>query len=277
MWVVKIVVSSFIIAVTISVTLSYRCNVRPAVGFRSGICIGLFVSLFVMGMHLLAPGVPFFFLLVSEFFLVLFILLIAIAFRFYRDPERVPPRQQNIIVSPADGTVRYVQKLKDGEIPFSEKKNRIFPLVEMTKTDILSEGAFLIGIEMSVLDVHVNRAPIQGTVVYQKPADGPFLSLRKPEALFCNERVTTVIDNGLFRVGVIQIASRLVRRIVSYLSEGMEVRIGQRMGMIKFGSQVDIVIPKLEGVNVRIQQGEQVEAGTTIICDYGSSTQECDE
>ena len=277
MWLVKIVVSSFIIAVMICVILSVRFRIKTVIGIVSGLGSGTIASLFIMGVHQIFPQLSFYFLLASEFLFILTILFLTMAFRFYRDPERVPPRQQNIIVSPADGTVRYVQKLKDGEIPFSEKKNRIFPLVEMTKTDILSEGAFLIGIEMSVLDVHVNRAPIQGTVVYQKPADGPFLSLRKPEALFCNERVTTVIDNGLFRVGVIQIASRLVRRIVSYLSEGMEVRIGQRMGMIKFGSQVDVVIPELKGLNVRIQQGEQVEAGTTIICDYGSSTQECDE
>ena len=144
----------------------------------------------------------------------------------------------------------------------------MFPLMEMTKTDMLKNGSYLIGIEMSVLDVHVNRAPVDGKIVYQKMIEGNFLSLREMAALMDNERVTTVIDNAHFKVGVIQIASRLVRRIVSYLTEGDTVQRGQRIGMIKFGSQVDVVIPKLNIVKLCIQSGDRVKAGSTILCTY---------
>jgi phosphatidylserine decarboxylase len=144
----------------------------------------------------------------------------------------------------------------------------MFPLMEMTKTDILKTGSYLVGIEMSILDVHVNRAPIEGKIIYQKIAGRDFLSLRETAALMDNERVTTVIDNQRFKIGVIQIASRLVRRIVLYLTEGDDVERGQRIGMIRFGSQVDVVIPKLDTVKLCIHPGDRVKAGLTILCKY---------
>ena len=266
----SIFVSSFLLAIAINMILSHKWKINYRIGLICGLCIGMLTGLFINGINILFNNMAFITIGLMEFLCILLVTVLAICFRFFRDPERVPPEKDNVILSPADGTIRYVQRLKDGEIPFSEKKNRVFPLIEMTKTDILSEGAYLIGIEMSVLDVHVNRAPIEGKIIYQKLSGGPFLSLRRVEALLCNERVTTIIDNGSFRIGMIQIASRLVRRIVSYLSEGMQVQLGQRIGMIKFGSQVDLVIPKLEKINIRINPGDKVKAGYTIICSHDS-------
>jgi phosphatidylserine decarboxylase len=94
------------------------------------------------------------------------------------------------------------------------------------------------------------------------------LSLRNIRSVFQNERVTTVIDQGRFQIGVVQIASRMVRRIVSYHREGDRVQKGQRIGMIKFGSQVDVVIPKLKDLEIRVQKGETVKAGKTILAMY---------
>jgi phosphatidylserine decarboxylase len=84
-----------------------------------------------------------------------------------------------------------------------------------------------------------------------------------------NERVTTVIDNSTFRVGVIQIASRLVRRIVSYIKEGDSLEIGQRIGVILFGSQVDLAIPELQNLRIEVRQGDEVTAGISVIARYG--------
>ncbi len=92
---------------------------------------------------------------------------------------------------------------------------------------------------------------------------------RKQESDILNERVTTIIDNGEFRIGVIQIASRLVRRIVSYLKERDGVRIGQRFGAIVFGSQVDVAIPKMENLRIDIKPGDEVIAGISVIAKYG--------
>ena len=199
--------------------------------------------------------------------LVVFSALIILK-RFFRDPERVPPEGAHHILSPADGTVRYIKKIKRGEIPFSEKKKVRFRLDDMIQTDCLREGAYLVGIEMNIMNVHVNRAPIEGQVIFQKHYRGEFLSLRNMESLIKNERFSHIIDNGHFKIGVIQIASRLVRRIVAYVKEGDFVQKGQRIGVITFGSQVDLVIPGLRNLIIHVKGGDEVFAGETIIADY---------
>jgi phosphatidylserine decarboxylase len=136
-------------------------------------------------------------------------------------------------------------------------------------TDPPPNVAYLIGIDMNILNVHVNRSPIGGKIVLQKYIKGDFLSLRRPESETRNERVTTIIDNGQFKIAVIQIASRLVRRIVSYSKEGDIVAIGQRIGMIAFGSQVDAVIPQLENLKIAVKPGDRVRAGVSILARHG--------
>jgi len=191
-----------------------------------------------------------------------------LVFMFFRDPERESPDRHDVILSPADGHVIYVKKIVRDEIPISEKKQRTMKLSEFAKTEVLSEGAYLVGIGMSVMNVHVNRAPIAGKIELIKHKPGKFLSLKREDALSENERVTTIIDNDFFKIGVIQIASRLVRRIVSYVREQESVTSGQRIGMIKFGSQVDVLIPKMDFLMLNVKPGDEVKAGASILATY---------
>lgn len=188
-----------------------------------------------------------------------------IYFWFSRDPERVPPEQENAILSPADGQIVYVKKIEQGEIPISVKHNRTMKLNEFSRSDLLNTGMYLVGIGMNVFNVHVNRMPIAGTIRQIKSAPGKFLSLRKTAALQQNERITTIVENAKLRIGIIQIASRLIRRIVAYQNVGDTVSIGQRFGMIKFGSQVDIVIPIKPAIRLCVKPGDEVIAGQSII------------
>jgi len=97
---------------------------------------------------------------------------------------------------------------------------------------------------------------------------GKFISLRKEETVLVNERVTTIIENNELRIAVVQIASRVVRRILPYVKIGQEVKIGERIGIIKFGSQVDLVIPKGPGIRIYVKPGDKVKAGVSIIAGY---------
>lgn len=188
-----------------------------------------------------------------------------LAYRFYRDPERVAPDRDDAIVSPADGTVLYIHHSSNGELPVATKHGRNYTLRELTGTPLQIQSAIVIGIGMSFLDVHVNRAPIAGRIASLRRFPGLFGSLRDPHMIFANERVTTVIENGDFQVAVVQIASRLVRQIASFVNEGQGVSLGQRIGVIRLGSQVDLVLPAVEGLRVTVCPGEHVTAGESIL------------
>jgi phosphatidylserine decarboxylase len=188
-----------------------------------------------------------------------------ILWRFYRDPERTPPDDPRAVVSPADGTVIYVRRLPAGSVLRCDKRGSQLVLEELNGSGLASQELWQVGISMVFTDVHVNRAPIAGTVRLARHRPGRFLSLRVPEAVNVNERQTLLLDNGRFQVALAQIASRLVRRIVAYVREGDTVERSQRIGMIKFGSQVDVFLPveAVEGLNVR--EGDVLVAGETIM------------
>jgi len=248
-----------------SVVLALKCRVHYVVSFKTAVFVSVSAACFMAILeNLFFPLHP-----LLEIVLAIGIFgavsIGTILWHFYRDPERKLPEQNNVILSPADGTVRYVKKIKKGEIPFSTKQQHNYRLDDVTKTQLLKDGSYLIGVEMHILNVHVNRAPVSGKIILQQPSQGRFLSLRNIQSVFQNERVTTVIDQGGFQIGVVQIASRLVRRIVSYQKEGDRVQKGQRIGMIKFGSQVDVVIPKLTGLEILANEGETVKAGETVL------------
>jgi phosphatidylserine decarboxylase len=192
-----------------------------------------------------------------------------VLYKFYRDPERIPPEQPNVIVAPADGKVLYIKHAGNGMIPVARKfGQRVIKLEEFTNTDLIDDALYVVGITLSIINVHVNRVPVDGKVLSLNYIPGRFISLRKGQAPFVNERLTTIIDHGNYKIGVVQIASHLVRRIQSYLQEGQAVDLGQRLGMIKFGSQVDLVIPKLKNLEFTIRPGDEVEAGVSIIATY---------
>jgi phosphatidylserine decarboxylase len=184
---------------------------------------------------------------------------------FFRDPERAPVERADVIVSPADGRVITVKLVPPGEVPVASKKGHASLLRELRGTALCDNGAVAISISMNLTDVHVNRAPIAGRVRLVKRVHGTFGSLRKPEMAAANERVTTVIGTEDLQIAMVQIASRLVRRIVVFVSEGEELRLGQRVGAIRFGSQVDLLLPLGKDIRLAVEVGDRVVAGRTIL------------
>ena len=190
--------------------------------------------------------------------------------RFWRDPERIPPNEEGVVLSAADGKVLYVKDVDEGSTPLVRKHGRSYVLRELTSIGLLATAAHVIGVEMNFLDVHVNRCPIGGQVKLLKHIGGRFISLGKAESPFVNERLTTVIENASLTVIVVQVASRLVRRVESYLSMGETVSMGQRLGMIRLGSLVAVVLPKREDVRIEVKPGDRVKAGTSVLARYGA-------
>ncbi|MDX6205684.1 MAG: phosphatidylserine decarboxylase [Frankiales bacterium] len=187
-----------------------------------------------------------------------------LAYRFYRDPERTAP-DGDVVVSPADGSIVYVRHFDVGATLVATKHGRAQWLDELTTFSFGSGPVVVIGIAMSFLDVHVNRAPVAGSVVETTHRAGDFLSLRHASAEYANERATTVIDTGRSKVAVVQIASRLVRQVVVFLRPGQVVLAGERLGVIRLGSQVDLVLPDGPGLRVLVAKGDRVIAGETVL------------
>jgi len=139
-------------------------------------------------------------------------------------------------------------------------------LNELTKTDLVKTPCWLIGINMTPFDVHKNCSPIDGKIILSKHIPGVFHSLKDFLSMTENERHTFVIKNNGLTVGVVLIASRKVRRIDSYVTENQKVKKGDWIGMIRFGSQVDLFLP-IE-CDLEINIGTQVYAKKTIIASY---------
>lgn len=200
-----------------------------------------------------------------------FIIILSLVFyRFWRDPERIPVEDQRVILSSADGEVIYIKKIQHDSVPVVSKDGKDYKLHELTGVDFDHYGkdTIIIGIEMNIMNVHVNRCPIEGDVKLIQHIPGKFYSLRKQEAPFLNTRCTTIISNKELSVATVQIASRLVRKIDNYLSTGQSVCIGQRLGMIRFGSQVAVIIPDRENVRLEAYVGQVTRAGISILACY---------
>ena len=191
-----------------------------------------------------------------------------LAWLFYRDPERTCVANPLAVVAPADGKIVYIRRVPGGGRVLGEKDGEEILFDELADAFSGERGIWLVGTSMVFTDVHVNRAPIEGTVTLVRRTPGRFLSLRRPEARSLNERASTIVSNGSFDVAVIQIASRLVRRIVSYVNEGECVEQGQRIGKIRFGSQVDLAVPIREEMKLQVNVGDRVVAGETVVCTW---------
>ena len=191
------------------------------------------------------------------------VLVIGVLIRFYRVPSRSTKGKPDDIISPADGNVIYIKRIEAKDVPIAIKNGEISKLEELTNTNILDTPCWLIGINMTPYDVHKNTAPISGKIILNKHFDGKYLSLKEARSEVENERNTIVIDNGKFKVGVVQIASKKVRRVVTYFNEGQTIERGEWFGMIKFGSQVDVIIPANYQVELNLK--DQVYAGRTVI------------
>jgi len=171
---------------------------------------------------------------------------------FFRDPVRVTPVREGLVVAPADGRIsQVVNALPPPELRLSER-----PLPR-------------ISIFMSVFDCHVNRSPITGRIeriVYRK---GLFLNADIDKASEDNERNALLIASGRVLIGVVQIAGLIARRIVPFVHEGQTVAAGDRIGMIRFGSRVDVYLP--EGVRPQVAEGQTAIAGETVLADLAAS------
>jgi phosphatidylserine decarboxylase len=252
------------VSLLILIPLALKWDLPLSVAVPAACLIGLFsglVTAWLMG----AWGLSLVFALFFCAFLTTLASVFLLLWRFYRDPERNPPPDESGVLAPADGKIIYIKRIEKGEVPYAEKHGRRYSLRELATGDVLPEGGYLIGTAMSFLDVHVNRAPISGKVSLLTHIRGLFLSLRKPEAVVQNERMLSVIEGAQFKIGLVQIASRLVRNIVPFCHEGNRVLRGERIGMIRFGSQVDLVLPDVPGLHVEVIVGQRVKAGETIM------------
>lgn len=261
-----IILSQLII---IPVALKWELDLKTVI--PAGLVIGFLAG---TGIHLLslwfADG--FFFRVLTGVVLVVLFAATMLLIRFYRDPVRLSPNGVNCIVSPADGVIKYIRSIDESSYPVSSKGNECVKLAQPFLDILPDQKGYLIGIGMSFLDVHVTRAPIPGKISFCEHVKGSFMSLKKPEAVDKNERVNQVVKNTQYGVGIIHIASRLVRRIVTYVGQGDDVSLGQKIALITFGSQVDIIVPKLKGLHLAIRDGQQVFAGETIIATMSDSS-----
>jgi phosphatidylserine decarboxylase len=240
----------------------YLFTDNPAVAMASALAVFALQRLHVAN-HWLPAGL----LIICS---VVFLAFVFTMIRFWRVPRRRVTAAPGQIVSPADGRVIYIKKITGGEIPESVKGNVVSRLEELTKTPLLNDGGWHIGINMTPFDVHKNCAPVSGKIILNRHFSGKFLSLKDAAARNENERNTWVLENDEVKVGVVQIASRLVRRIDSYVKEGESVEQGDWIGMIRFGSQVDVIIPG--NYRIMVDTGRQVHAAETIIAEKNADT-----
>jgi phosphatidylserine decarboxylase len=252
-----------VLVVVLPIATRWQIPLRPVVAAILSIAAAVTLAL----APLPVAGVVFRALIVA--FVTAAVATAALAYRFYRDPERHPPDRDDVVLSPADGRVVYVLESKGGELPIATKHGRPYRLEELTRTQLCDGDAMVIGISMNLADVHVNRAPIAGRVTLQRRYPGPFGSLRQLAMIFENERATTVIVGDKLQVAVVQIASRLVRKIASFVALGDELRPGTRIGAIRFGSQVDVVISKRADLVITAAPGDRVVAGESVIATIG--------
>jgi phosphatidylserine decarboxylase len=206
--------------------------------------------------------------LLFQTFTILSLIVLLGLYRFYRTPKRKITAKENEVVSPADGKVIYIKYIESNTIPVSIKNGVKISLIELTNTNILHGPCWLIGINMTPFDAHKNCSPIDGIVKQKSYTPGRFHSLKQGIALKENERNTLVINNGSITIGITQIASRLVRKIECYVNEGVRIKKGDWFGMIKFGSQVDTILPSRYDILIKV--GQQVFAGISVLAVYRS-------
>jgi len=172
---------------------------------------------------------------------------------FFRDPERVTPMRTGLVISPADGVVSSIEQV-----------------VPPPELDLPREAITRISVFMNVFDVHVNRSPVDGMIRRIAYVPGKFINAELDKASEDNERQALTLDmaDGR-RLGVVQIAGLVARRIVKFVVEGDHLAAGQRFGLIRFGSRVDVYLPKGAGALVSI--GQRAIAGETVLADLASS------
>jgi phosphatidylserine decarboxylase len=180
----------------------------------------------------------------SLFFFLLFFFTVA----FFRDPERTVPVDPNFIVAAADGAV--------------------MDIIECEENQVLKTKTRRVGIFLSIFDVHTNRAPIDGRIIYCRHQEGLYLDARRPDCSEKNESMTWAFENPRVTIVVRQITGAIARRIVAWAQVGDELKKGDRFGMIRFGSRTELYLPL--DAEVLVKTGDHVSGGSTIIARLSS-------
>ncbi len=176
----------------------------------------------------------------------------AIAY-FFRDPPRVTPVRDGLVVSPADGLVAAMKVVKPPQ-----------------ELGLGPDERLRVSIFLSVLDVHINRSPVSGSIRLASHIPGLFVNAAKADASEVNERRATLIQtpNGV-EIAVVQIAGLIAKRIVPFVGEGDDVTVGQRIGLIRFGSRVDVYLPP--GKTALVALGQYAIGGETVLADLDAN------
>jgi phosphatidylserine decarboxylase len=180
---------------------------------------------------------------VSEWLSLIFLALFLFTIAFFRDPNRRVPEDPNLIVAPADGQVRDV--------------------VELNEKEVLKTKMRRVGIFLSIFDVHTNRAPIDGRIIYREHHEGLCLDARDPDCPEKNEAMTWAFENPRVTIVVRLLTGAIARRIVAWANVGDELKKGERFGMIRFGSRTELYLPL--DAEVLVKTGDHVFGGSTII------------
>lgn len=212
---------------------------RPFLGIAPEawkVLVPLWLGLLVLGLLLtLIPG--------GNWLILPLVIFGGFAAYFFRDPLRIVPQVEGIIVSPADGTVLDIREVKEG-LYVEEPSQRI-------------------SIFMSVFNVHINRVPTQGTIEKVVRHPGKFHMAMVEKASLDNEQTAVHMQAGGHRIVFVQIAGWVARRIVNHLKAGDEVKAGTRCGLIRFGSRVDVYLPL--GAKVLVKKGDKTRAGESVM------------
>jgi phosphatidylserine decarboxylase len=209
-------------------------------GFKSiGIAALLFGLINIIALIFIQPVYPNTYAIISVVSIFLFLFVVS----FFRIPYRSLTKGEQEVICPADGKVVVIEEIMEEEY-FNDKRLQV-------------------SIFMSPANVHVNRNPVSGEVIYNKYHKGKYLVAWHPKSSTENERHSVVIKNDKAEVLVKQIAGALAKRIVNYLSVGQEVHQGHELGFIKFGSRVDVILPV--GTKVNVQLNQVVKGGVTVL------------
>lgn len=181
--------------------------------------------------------------LVVPWLSLLFLLLILFTLAFFRDPERNTPSDPSLVVAAADG--------------------RITEIIEIDENEVLKTKMRRVGIFLSIFDVHTNRAPIDGRIIFRQHRAGLCLDARRPECSEKNEAMTWAFENPRATIVVRQITGAIARRIVGWSEIGHELKKGDRFGMIRFGSRTEVYLPP--NAEILVEPGQHVRGGSTII------------
>jgi phosphatidylserine decarboxylase len=180
---------------------------------------------------------------ISPWLALLFVLLIGYTFVFFRDPDRAAPSEPEVVVAAADGVV--------------------VEIADLEETEVVRQTMRRVAIFLSVFDVHTNRAPIDGRIIYREHHEGLCLDARNPECSVRNEAMTWAFENPRAILVVRQITGAIARRIVGWSQVGDTLKKGDRFGMIRFGSRTEVYLPLSATVLVRV--GDRVAGGASPI------------